>query len=131
GLGLALFEEGLAEEAAKEYRTAIALDPKSALAHNNLGYFFLDRGNPDAAAPEFREAIRLDPRIASAHYGLALALLGTLSPAMPASARLSLLNAACRELNSDVTLAPGDRKAEAEIHSMDRLLPSGQRCLPP
>src|SRR5262249_35495313 len=43
------------------FRRAIALDPKYATAHVNLGITLHKMGQTDAAIAEYREAIRLDP----------------------------------------------------------------------
>ena len=52
----------------------LSLDPRSALAHNNLGNALRDKGDLDGAIAEYREAIRLDPRFANAHCNLGNAL---------------------------------------------------------
>jgi Flp pilus assembly protein TadD len=55
-------------------RRAIALDPKDARPHHNLGRVLGDQGKFEEAAAEFRRAIALDPKDALAHHGLGLVL---------------------------------------------------------
>ena len=44
--------------------------PKSAPAHNDLGFILLERGDVKGALDRFREAASLDPRLPDAHYNL-------------------------------------------------------------
>src|SRR5262249_54650632 len=53
---------------------AIALDPKHAGVHNNLGRALENKGQLDAAIARYRKAIELDPKDATTHYELANAL---------------------------------------------------------
>ena len=46
------------------YRNAVELDPKFALAHNNLAVVLRDQGKGEEAAAECRTAIDLDPKLA-------------------------------------------------------------------
>jgi Flp pilus assembly protein TadD len=62
------------DEAISEYRRAIALDPESAAAHDNLGNALLQHGELDEAISEYRRAIELDPKSATAHNNLGNAL---------------------------------------------------------
>jgi uncharacterized delta-60 repeat protein len=52
------------------FQTALALRPKSAAAHNNLGSALVDKKNFDAALVHYRKAIEFDPKSAMAHYNL-------------------------------------------------------------
>jgi serine/threonine-protein kinase len=71
----ALRDQGKLDEAIACYKKAIALDPKSADAHNNLG-FALDRvGRQKEAIEAWREAVRLNPRLGNTWYWLGKALL--------------------------------------------------------
>ena len=58
------------DEAAAEFRTAIQLDPRKAIAHNNLGKLLNDQGKREEAAAEFRKAIDLDHKYVAPHNGL-------------------------------------------------------------
>ena len=60
--------------AIQEYRKAIELDPKYAIAHYNLGNVLSDQGKLDEAVAEYKKAIERDPKDASAHNNLALVL---------------------------------------------------------
>jgi len=71
------------------FRTAIALDPKSNLAHFNLGNALTAKGRLDEAIACFRTAIDLDPKYAQAHCNLghALSNQGRFAEALPAFKR--------------------------------------------
>jgi tetratricopeptide (TPR) repeat protein len=56
------------------YREALRLDPRYALAHNNLGAALRAQGDLAGAVRCHREALRLDPKLALAHYNLGNAL---------------------------------------------------------
>jgi Flp pilus assembly protein TadD/ADP-heptose:LPS heptosyltransferase len=74
-VGILLFEQGEFEASIEFYRKAIALDPESAIAHNNLGHC-LSQLNPDEEAEnEFRKALSLEPNYIIAHFNLAIHLL--------------------------------------------------------
>jgi tetratricopeptide (TPR) repeat protein len=62
------------DEAITHYRKAIELNPKHALAHNNLGNALDARGQVDEAITHYRKAIELDPKHGPAHNNLGLAL---------------------------------------------------------
>ena len=59
----------------RSIRAAIALDPKDARPHNNLGIVLHDKKELDAAIQEYRAAIALDPKDARPHHNLGNALL--------------------------------------------------------
>jgi tetratricopeptide (TPR) repeat protein len=64
------------EEAAAEYRAALAINPGFAWAHDNLGLALFDLpGHEDEAIAEYRETLRLRPGMAEAHNNLANTLL--------------------------------------------------------
>ena len=54
---------------------AVALDPKLAQAHMQLGILYSRRGDYPHAAVEFERTIQLDPTLPVAHYRLAQALI--------------------------------------------------------
>jgi tetratricopeptide (TPR) repeat protein len=72
-LGFVLEREGLDDEAVEQYEKALALDPKSATAHYNLGGVLIRRGEAAAAERHFRAALEGKPS-APAYAGLGLAL---------------------------------------------------------
>jgi Flp pilus assembly protein TadD len=53
------------KEAEALYRHAIALDPKNAAAHLNLGFLLLQEGDKVGARTELDTAVKLDPQLAS------------------------------------------------------------------
>jgi tetratricopeptide (TPR) repeat protein len=52
------------------YQKAIELEPKHAMAHNNLGHSLHAKGQVDEAVASYRKAVALDPTLANAHYSL-------------------------------------------------------------
>jgi ADP-heptose:LPS heptosyltransferase len=73
-LGVLLFDNHEFEASVEFYRKAIALDPESAIAHNNLGNC-LAHIHDEKAEYEYRKALALEPNYATAHFNLALHLL--------------------------------------------------------
>jgi len=63
--------EGRFEEGAVLARQALALEPRSALAHLLAGYLHAALRDPEAAAAAFRAALTLDPEHPRAMLGLA------------------------------------------------------------
>jgi Flp pilus assembly protein TadD len=81
----ALHAKGQLDEAVAELRQSIALDPKDAKAHSNLGTILCDNKHDLVGAIAcFRQAIAFDPKNADAHYNLgnALRAKGQLDEAM-------------------------------------------------
>jgi tetratricopeptide (TPR) repeat protein len=60
------------EEAAAEFRKALAASPDSVPAHINLGAALTQLGDQKGAADEFRKALVIDPNNLNAHYNLAV-----------------------------------------------------------
>ncbi|OBQ43833.1 MAG: hypothetical protein AN484_10140, partial [Aphanizomenon flos-aquae WA102] len=54
----------------QHYRKAIELDPKLAIAYNNLGITLNDQKKYDEAVTAYQKAIELDPNYAIAYYNL-------------------------------------------------------------
>jgi tetratricopeptide (TPR) repeat protein len=59
--------------AAREFRTALSLNPDSVAAHVGLGVALQESGDAVGAVSQFQKAIQLDPHDAAAHYHLAVA----------------------------------------------------------
>jgi predicted Zn-dependent protease len=57
------------------FRKSLALDPRSADAHLQLGIFYHDQHREQEAKAEFQEAVRANPADPDAHYHLAQAYL--------------------------------------------------------
>src|SRR5437762_3278054 len=83
--GSELAGQGKLDEAIREFREAIRLNPEYAEAHYDLGaaLFELDNG-VDEALVEFREALRINPGDAETHntFGLALLEAGNVDEAL-------------------------------------------------
>ncbi len=66
---------GKVEEKVKEYRRAVELDPRSALARNRLGAALARWGKSQEALAQFDQAIALDPSYPSPHTNRGLLLV--------------------------------------------------------
>jgi len=69
--GIELADRGWLEEAVKEFQKAIALDPSSAHAHDNLANVYAEKAMYREALEEYLTALRLEPHAPTAHYNLA------------------------------------------------------------
>src|SRR5207253_4896640 len=58
------------------YRKAIALAPKDAVAHHNLGHSLKTKGNLEEAIAYYRHALALEPRLPTNNLGVAYGMLG-------------------------------------------------------
>ncbi|MEO5356019.1 MAG: tetratricopeptide repeat protein [Nitrospirae bacterium YQR-1] len=58
------------EDAAKQYRIALNLNPEDPINHNNIGNIYLRNGDVAGAFKEFSEALRLKPDYAEARNNL-------------------------------------------------------------
>lgn len=72
--GVQLTLKGQYDEAIKEYEITIQHNPKSAEAHNNLGFAYMDKGDVDKAIEHQKHAIEINPDLANGYFGLAMAL---------------------------------------------------------
>jgi len=90
----ALCARGRTAESVPLYRQALAIDPRSAEAHNNLGNAQLEMGQPAEAVGCYRRALALEADNAEIHCNLASALwqLGQLPEALAASERAVALD---------------------------------------
>ena len=71
-LGVAYWEQGRFDDAAKEYQTAINLKPDYVDAHYNLGKAYREQGRLDDAVREYLTAISLKADLPEPHYNLGL-----------------------------------------------------------
>src|SRR6187549_2665756 len=69
--GIELADRGWLDEAIREFKKAIDLDPESAHAHDNLATVYAEKKLFREALAEYLTAIRLEPDSATAHYNLA------------------------------------------------------------
>lgn len=69
--GIELADRGWLDEAVKEFKKAIELDPQSAHAHDNLATVYAEKKWYREALEEYLLAIRLDPDNPTGHYNLA------------------------------------------------------------
>src|SRR3954464_13482579 len=79
--GIELADRGWLDEAIKEFKKAIELDPNSAHPHDNLATVHAEKKNYRDALAEYLTALRLEPDSATAHYNLAC-FLSTHGPEM-------------------------------------------------
>ncbi len=68
-------DQGDLEEAEKYFRQALALQPRHAGAHYNLGNILVERGQTAEASSCFRNAVSLNPDHADAHSNLGSLLM--------------------------------------------------------
>ncbi|QEL16393.1 protein kinase domain-containing protein [Limnoglobus roseus] len=73
-IGNLLFDAGRAGEAVGFFQAAVALRPKSAMAHNNLARLLQEVARPEDALGHYRRAVELDPGGAMFQSNLARAL---------------------------------------------------------
>ncbi len=73
--GIELADRGWLDEAIKEFRTAIELDPASAHAHDNLATVLCEKKLWREALHEYLAAVQLEPDSATAHHNLACFLV--------------------------------------------------------
>ena len=69
--GIELADRGWLDEAIKEFKKAIDLDPKSAHAHDNLATVYGEKKLYRDALREYLTALELEPDSPTAHYNLA------------------------------------------------------------
>jgi Flp pilus assembly protein TadD len=83
-LGNVSRDAGDRDGAVREYRAALALDPRHAAAHNNLGVLLAGAGAWDEALAQYEQALAVEPDFADALFNLgnALRALGRLADAI-------------------------------------------------
>jgi len=75
-LGVALSEQGEAEQAIDHYRRAVDLRPDYAEAHYNLGRLLVEKGQLDDAIAHYEKAVAINPADAEAQNNLGVSLFG-------------------------------------------------------
>jgi tetratricopeptide (TPR) repeat protein len=108
-LALDLFRRGMLEEAAEEYRQALAVNPNYADLHNQLGVTLYAAGRDEEAITEFVAALAINPRYIEArlNHGLALQRLGRKSDARTAFEEV-------------LKIDPDNQAAQESLQSLDR-----------
>ncbi|HEX7784703.1 MAG TPA: tetratricopeptide repeat protein, partial [Methylomirabilota bacterium] len=102
----------------------MALDPASSIAHNNLGFVYLQQGRLAEAEEEILAALKLDPEWELAHANLAVVLVrqGKLAEAGEARVQLGYMylkhgkyEAAIDLFQKEVASRPGDAGAHNNL----------------
>ena len=132
--GIELADRGWLDEAIKEFKKAIDLDPDSAHAHDNLATVYAEKKLYREALAEYLTALRLEPDSATAHYNLAC-FLSTHGPEMAVAEYKEAIELDPEypdaHLNLGLTYADHGRIEEAmkELQTRHRARPAGR--LPP
>ncbi|HTY44371.1 MAG TPA: tetratricopeptide repeat protein [Patescibacteria group bacterium] len=144
GLGEALRKAGIADEAIREYTVALSLDPGYAKDYNELGVCFYEKGMLKEAAQEFTKALQLDPGYATAYANLGGALgdqrfyqqavacfekaiqldgrcIRAYNGLAVTYARMKKYDQARRLWEKILTLAPGNKRAAANLRKLSQL----------
>jgi Flp pilus assembly protein TadD len=75
-----LIEDEDVEEAAREYKAGLKLQPNNPTAHDGLGDIALRKEDYETAGREYGKCLDLDPDSADCHFGLAIALQDRKNP---------------------------------------------------
>jgi len=75
--GLSYQKKGMSDEAIKEYKAAISLEPKNADAYYNIGFLYARQNQYAEAADAFRHVVEINPNDGEAHYQLAVVYLAS------------------------------------------------------
>ena len=102
--GVALYREGLFDEAVQAFREALKMNPANASAHYNLGLALYRKGLFDEAVQAFREALKISPENANAHTNLGIALY-----------REGLLDEAIQTYRDALKISPQDPLAHLNL----------------
>jgi predicted TPR repeat methyltransferase len=107
----ALTAQGRLEEAVKRYRQALAADPRSPIAHNNLASVLSSLGRVDEAVTHLRQALIASPRSGEIHNNLGNALR-----------RLCMTEAAVSHYHEAIALIPDFPEAHLNLGTALRAL---------
>jgi tetratricopeptide (TPR) repeat protein len=69
-LGIAVLQEGQADEAIAYFQKSLEINPNFAPALNNLGIGFFQLGRTNEAITQFQKAVQIEPDFAQAHSNL-------------------------------------------------------------
>jgi len=70
GLGRAYQDQGMLDEALREFEIAIKLNPKHAKTYYNLGVLYHQKDDLNKAVENFKRSVMLDPNTIRAHFNL-------------------------------------------------------------
>lgn len=103
------FQRGLYQEAAREYKKAVALEPKFAPAHNGLGKSYAILNEMEKAEEHFHKVIELAPGMDQGYMNLGLLyiLKGRPQEALPL-------------LEKALALNPRNQKVQEELRKLNR-----------
>jgi hypothetical protein len=107
--GMALTTAGRGDDAIRQLREAVRLEPDFAFAHERLGLALGRRGDHAGAAVELKEVVRIMPENAGAHSNLGLAF-----------ANQGKTAEAIAEFSQAVLLDPQDSNARARLELLKR-----------
>jgi tetratricopeptide (TPR) repeat protein len=138
--GLVLFGHGRWQQAAEQFRQALAAEPNSGPAHAMLAISLLNTGKPVSALAEADEAVRIDPAWADAYYTRAQILPHVpIQRSFKLSAgddRLQRLRRARTAIDDALRLRPDDpryhtlaARIEAQRHRWRMALSAAERAL--
>jgi len=71
-LGAMYYLEGKLDEAEKQFRAALSLNPFEHMVHNNLGLIYMRRGDFQKAKEELETEIKINPYYETAYYNLGI-----------------------------------------------------------
>ena len=125
--GYGLYLRGKQPEAERALRAALALDPRHARGHTNLGLVLAARGDSDAAVAEFGRA-GTDPADARSNLALALALGGKVEAARDEYARALAAKPTSKPASEGLRVASTALKAGATPKA--KAAPAGLPPLP-
>src|SRR3982074_2179351 len=115
--GIELADRGWLDEAIKEFKKAIELDPESAPAQHTLATVYSEKKLYREALQEYLKALELEPESATAHYNLAC-FLATHGPDMAIDEYKEAIELDPEypdaHLNLGMTYADQDRREEAK-----------------
>lgn len=71
-LGAMEYLDGNMDKAEKEFKIALALNPKEPMAHNNLGLVYVNQNKLAEAEAEYQKELEINPNYDNAYYNLGL-----------------------------------------------------------
>ena len=106
-LGQALYQKGELEEAIRQYKQALEINPAYKDAQNNLGVALFAKGDLEEAIAQYRKALEINPDDAGSLSNLGLAFLkkGDLDEAITQYRKVLKINPNLAEARSNLGLA--------------------------